>query len=210
MKSSRPCSKRAPEPYAPAGSTKRHRSYNSFSTSTPKVPMHWSSPIGSRIRGTRRDEGRKPPKSSRPPKPRQRKSALPLSNRYEPRLRLLGPPGRRHPTRRWAVPIGPGSRSIYSATCRRGLSPSTRTTTRFSYSPFDLPRKGRLFLKKGTAGRLEAQQQISAGDTEFRIYVSSEGKETQIVNVPASLLGGETHVLRIIVAENGSTSAQLD
>ena len=36
------------------------------------------------------------------------------------------------------------------------------------------------------------------------------GKETQIVNVPASLLGGETHVLRIIVAENGSTSAQLD
>jgi len=76
--------------------------------------------------------------------------------------------------------------------------------------PFRFTEKGRLFLKKGTAGRLEAQQQISAGDTEFRIYVSSEGKETQIVNVPASLLGGETHVLRIIVAENGSTSAQLD
>ena len=76
--------------------------------------------------------------------------------------------------------------------------------------PFRFTEKGRLFLKKGTAGRLEAQQQISAGETEFRIYVSSEGKETQIVNVPASLQGGETHVLRIIVAENGSTSAQLD
>ena len=76
--------------------------------------------------------------------------------------------------------------------------------------PFRFTEKGRLFLKKGTAGRLEAEQRISAGDTEFRIYVSSEGKETQIVNLPVSLQGGETHVLRIIVAENGSTSAQLD
>jgi len=76
--------------------------------------------------------------------------------------------------------------------------------------PFRFTEKGRLFLKKGTAGRLEAEQRLSAGDTEFRIYVSSEGKETQIVNLPVSLEGGETHVLRIIVAENGSTSAQLD
>lgn len=76
--------------------------------------------------------------------------------------------------------------------------------------PFRFTEKGRLFLKKGTAGRLEAEQRISAGDSEFRIYVSSEGKETQIVNLPVSLMGGETHVLRIIVAENGSTSAQLD
>ena len=76
--------------------------------------------------------------------------------------------------------------------------------------PFRFTEKGRLFLKKGTAGRLEAEQRISAGDTEFRIYVSSEGKETQTVNLPVSLMGGETHVLRIIVAENGSTSAQLD
>jgi tetratricopeptide (TPR) repeat protein len=76
--------------------------------------------------------------------------------------------------------------------------------------PFRFTEKGRLFLKKGTAGRLEAEQRLSAGDAEFRIYVSSEGKETQIVNLPVSLKGGETHVLRIIVAENGSTSAQLD
>ena len=76
--------------------------------------------------------------------------------------------------------------------------------------PFRFTEKGRLFLKKGTAGRLEAEQRISAGDSEFRIYVSSEGKETQTVNLPVSLMGGETHVLRIIVAENGSTSAQLD
>jgi hypothetical protein len=76
--------------------------------------------------------------------------------------------------------------------------------------PFRFTEKGRLFLKKGTAGRLEAEQRISAGDSKFRIYVSSEGKETQIVNLPVSLMGGETHVLRIIVAENGSTSAQLD
>ena len=76
--------------------------------------------------------------------------------------------------------------------------------------PFRFTEKGRLFLKKGTAGRLEAEQRIAAGDSEFRIYVSSEGKETQIVNLPVSLVGGQTHVLRIIVAENGSTSAQLD
>jgi hypothetical protein len=76
--------------------------------------------------------------------------------------------------------------------------------------PFRFTEKGRLFLKKGTAGRLEAEQRVSAGDTEFRIYVSSEGKETQTVNVPASLVGGQTHVLRIIVAENGTTSAQFD
>ena len=76
--------------------------------------------------------------------------------------------------------------------------------------PFRFTEKGRLFLKKGTAGRLEAEQRLSAGDAEFRIYVSAEGKETQIVNLPVSLKGGETHVLRIIVAENGSTSAQLD
>ena len=63
--------------------------------------------------------------------------------------------------------------------------------------------------RKKTAGRLETSVELPAGRIEFRIYVSADGLETQTVNLTAELIGGETHVLRLVIAENGSASAHM-
>ena len=76
--------------------------------------------------------------------------------------------------------------------------------------PFRFVRKAGFVRRKKSAGRLERSVELPAGTSEFRIYVSAEGFETQTVNLTAKLVGGETHVLRLIIAENGSTSAQLN
>ncbi len=76
--------------------------------------------------------------------------------------------------------------------------------------PFRFVQKSGFLRRKKTAGRLETSIEVPSGDTEFRIYVSAEGQETQSVNLTADLTGGETHVLRLIIAENGSASAQLN
>ena len=67
-----------------------------------------------------------------------------------------------------------------------------------------------IMRKKKTAGRLETSMELPSGPTEFRIYVSADGQETQTVSLDANLNGGQTHVLRLIIAENGSASAQLN
>ena len=67
-----------------------------------------------------------------------------------------------------------------------------------------------LIRRKKSAGRLEKTITIPAGTSEFRIYVSADGIETQTVNLMATLRDGESHVLRLIIAENGSASAQLN
>ena len=76
--------------------------------------------------------------------------------------------------------------------------------------PFRFVQKAGFMRKKKTAGRLETSVVLPAGPTEFRIYVSADGQETQTVNLAADLEGGRTHVLRLIIAENGSASAQLN
>jgi hypothetical protein len=76
--------------------------------------------------------------------------------------------------------------------------------------PFRFVQKSGFMRKKKTAGRLETSVVLPSGPTEFRIYVSTEGQETQTVNLEADLTGGRTHVLRLIIAENGSASAQLN
>lgn len=76
--------------------------------------------------------------------------------------------------------------------------------------PFRFVQKSGFMRKKKTAGRLETSVELPSGPTEFRIYVSAEGQETQTVSLDADLTGGQTHVLRLIIAENGSASAQLN
>ena len=76
--------------------------------------------------------------------------------------------------------------------------------------PFRFVQKSGFMRKKKTAGRLEKSLRLPAGDTRFRIFVSADGQETQTVSLEAKLLGGQTHVLRLIIAENGSASAQLN
>jgi len=76
--------------------------------------------------------------------------------------------------------------------------------------PFRFVQKSGFLRKKKTAGRLETSFVLPSGPTEFRIYVSADGQETQSVNLTADLTGGQTHVLRLIIAENGSASAQLN
>jgi len=67
-----------------------------------------------------------------------------------------------------------------------------------------------LIRRKKSAGRLEKTLTLPAGTSEFRIYVSADGIETQTVNLTATLRDAESHVLRLIIAENGSASAQID
>lgn len=76
--------------------------------------------------------------------------------------------------------------------------------------PFRFVQKSGFMRKKKIAGRLETSVELPSGPTELRIYVSADGQETQTVNLQADLAGGQTHVLRLIIAENGSTSAQLN
>jgi len=76
--------------------------------------------------------------------------------------------------------------------------------------PFRFVQKSGFMRKKKTAGRLETSVVLPSGPTEFRIYVSADGQETQTVSLAADLAGGRTHVLRLIIAENGSASAQLN
>ena len=76
--------------------------------------------------------------------------------------------------------------------------------------PFRFVQKSGFMRKKKTAGRLEKSLRLAAGDTRFRIFVSADGQETQMVSLEAKLVGGQTHVLRLIIAENGSASAQLN
>lgn len=76
--------------------------------------------------------------------------------------------------------------------------------------PFRFVQKSGFMRKKKTAGRLETSVVLPSGATEFRIYVSADGQETQTVNLAAELQGGQTHVLRLIIAENGSAAAQLN
>ena len=57
--------------------------------------------------------------------------------------------------------------------------------------------------------RLETSLELPAGQTEFRIYISAEGQATQSLQVDSELSGGENHVLRLVIGENGSASAQL-
>jgi len=76
--------------------------------------------------------------------------------------------------------------------------------------PFRFVQKSGFMRKKKTAGRLETSMVLPSGPTEFRIYISTEGQETETVNLAAELAGGRTHVLRLIIAENGSASAQLN
>jgi serine/threonine protein kinase len=76
--------------------------------------------------------------------------------------------------------------------------------------PFRFVQKAGFMRKKKTAGRLETSVVLPSGPTEFRIYISTEGQETQTVNLAADLAGGQTHTLRLIIAENGSASAQVN
>lgn len=76
--------------------------------------------------------------------------------------------------------------------------------------PFRFVQKSGFMRKKKTAGRLEKSLRLPAGDIQFRIFVSADGQETQTVSLQAQLRGGQTHVLRLIIAENGSASAQLN
>ena len=63
---------------------------------------------------------------------------------------------------------------------------------------------------KKSAGRLEETVSVSAGSADFRIYVSADGLETETVSLTATLEDQASHVLRIIIAENGTASAQLN
>jgi len=76
--------------------------------------------------------------------------------------------------------------------------------------PFRFVQKSGFMRKKKSAGRLETSVELPSGPTEFRIYVSADGQETQTVSLQGELSGGRTHVLRLIIAENGSASAQLN
>ena len=76
--------------------------------------------------------------------------------------------------------------------------------------PFRFVRKAGLVRKRKSVGRLERTLELPTDSYEFRIYVSSDSIETQSITVAADLVGGDAHLLRLIIAENGSTSAQFD
>ena len=76
--------------------------------------------------------------------------------------------------------------------------------------PFRFVRKAGLVRRKKSAGRLERTVVLPSGSSELRIYVSAEGFETHSVTVSGTLTSGSEHVLRLIIADNGTASAQLN
>ncbi len=67
-----------------------------------------------------------------------------------------------------------------------------------------------VFRRQSGAGRLEARRRLRAGDAELRVYLSLPGRPAVSEALQATLAGGSTSVLRILVAEGGELQVRLD
>ena len=75
--------------------------------------------------------------------------------------------------------------------------------------PFRFVERRRFRKPKPATGSLSGSLEMPSGALAWRVYLSLQGEETQVLPVSGELRGGATHVLRLRVAGDGSLTATL-
>jgi serine/threonine protein kinase len=115
------------------------------------------------------------------------------------------------PTPAPPVPTGPAQLRIdLFSHAPRGVLTIYAEEEQLLRQPFRFVEKSGFLKRRGISGRLESSLQIQPGKATLRIYVSIEGKEPEVVNLPTTMRPGTSHVLRIEVSKDGETKAYLN